>query len=295
MRLNGGLRAGPLDPVVAAKGQAKKAAGAEAQGDSSAGNPVAGPLADGQGEQAKPSSGSELKRNKDGWVRGDRNGDDMVSDIEKRLSEAVRPAKKEFSKLDKNKDDKLTGDELPDHLKDRDENGDGIVTRGEMRRKAREGISFQDLFKGFDQNGDGVLEAGEAKRFKRFRKMDADGDGKVSEAEFVAFREMRAAIRQFKDYDQDGDKVLTAGELPADQLAAADGDQDGKVTREEWLAFRQSPAPVQQELPAEPEAIPEEVAPPPAPVEAPAVEGGAESATTVPDANTTEEFGVPAF
>jgi Ca2+-binding EF-hand superfamily protein len=87
-------------------------------------------------------------------------------------------------------------------------------------------------------------EAMEAEVFKR---LDKDGDGKISEEEFdgQAMAEARREImleRMFDRLDGDGNGTLTREDMGAwvDQLAAMDADDDGTVTREEARAHRQA-------------------------------------------------------
>lgn len=67
------------------------------------------------------------------------------------------------------------------------------------------------------------------------RKMDANGDGQISQAECIACRET-----WFKEMDADKDGKLSADEINAGadkDFAAMDADKDGAVTVEEYIIF----------------------------------------------------------
>ena len=117
-------------------------------------------------------------------IRKDRNGDGVKSEIEKQLAKGVREARETMARQDKDGNGKLEGAELTDALKAADTNGDGIVTRRELRRFNNKDISREERFKGFDSNGDGVLSGNELGRKKWAKGLDKDGDGKVTLEEF---------------------------------------------------------------------------------------------------------------
>lgn len=88
-----------------------------------------------------------------------------------------------------------------------------------------------------------LASAGDAA--KKFQKMDANGDGKVSRVEHSG-----AAERMFAEMDADGDRILTASELEskqaakghdqsrhemsaAEKLSVIDENGDGRVTSAE--------------------------------------------------------------
>jgi Ca2+-binding EF-hand superfamily protein len=101
-----------------------------------------------------------------------------------------------------------------------DTNGDGPISKEEMT------AARQRLFKKLDRNGDGVVdnkeieaarktirnraEVAQARLANRWRGMDKDGDGKVSEEEFSSDMPL------FDLADRNGD-----GKLSADEIAAA--------------------------------------------------------------------------
>ncbi len=135
----------------------------------------------------------------------DSNGDGSVDRAE--AAKYPRLAGK-FDELDKNKDGKLSKEEMPRHG-DRKHGRDG---HGEGRREAMAKL---------DTDKDGRISraesaAGEGKLASRFDEMDANKDGFIDRAD----REIRA--KQHRD----------------EWFAKADTDKDGKLTRAELDAAR---------------------------------------------------------
>lgn len=105
------------------------------------------------------------------------------------------------------------------------------------------------MFKRMDANGDGSVSKAEFDEFntKRFKEMDADNDGKVTREEMDTRvnRAMRNGLKHFEERfsaaDLNHDDVLDRVEAQAmpvmevffDQV---DTNKDGKVTREEYFA-----------------------------------------------------------
>jgi Ca2+-binding EF-hand superfamily protein len=95
------------------------------------------------------------------------------------------------------------------------------------------------IMKRFDADGDGRITEAETKaaREARFEAADADGDGRVSEAEFLARgRNAERMGRAFGALDADDDGFVDAAEFAArgDRfIRRFDGDGDGAVTRAE--------------------------------------------------------------
>jgi len=135
----------------------------------------------------------------DGGQRGlsklDSNGDGVID-----RAEAAKAPKlaQNFDTLDKNKDGKLSRDELP--------------KRGDFRHDAHERMAK------LDSNKDGRISREEAKadpKFaERFDKMDINKDGYVDKADF------QARMKQSRD----------------EWFSAADTDKDGKLSKAEFDA-----------------------------------------------------------
>lgn len=108
-------------------------------------------------------------------------------------------------------------------------------------------VTPESRFKDADSNGDGVVSRQEATSLmigESFAMFDTDGDGFVSESEFVA---SGGTAENFKKINTSGSGKLTLEEavanptviermaLPFDE---ADVDGNGQVTYEEYLAYR---------------------------------------------------------
>jgi len=104
-------------------------------------------------------------------------------------------ARHSFTELDANGDGQITKDELTAHrierFKQADADGDGSLSREELSAKAsnRAERRISHMIERHDANGDGVLSMDEmSSRHKggMFERIDSDGNGTVSEAEFEA-------------------------------------------------------------------------------------------------------------
>ena len=101
-----------------------------------------------------------------------------------------------------------------------------------------------DVFERFDENGDGLLTEDELpeQAWLRLASVDSDGDGAVSVDELAAIQPTPSARDDFfARLDADGDGSLTQAEVPAclwERLASADTDGDGLVSSEELTTFR---------------------------------------------------------
>ncbi|GLS39273.1 hypothetical protein GCM10010869_48700 [Mesorhizobium tianshanense] len=122
----------------------------------------------------------------------------------------------------------ISGTDMPGKrmLQRVDVNGDGAISKDEMLA-ARE-----RLFTKLDRNGDGVIDekeiegardaimdradAAQARLGTRWRRMDGNGDGKVSEDEF------RNRMPLFDLADRNGDGALSADEIAAVRKLFAD-------------------------------------------------------------------------
>ncbi len=85
-----------------------------------------------------------------------------------------------------------------------DKNGDGVVTRDELRTH-KMGVFFQ-----LDRNNSGKLSREDLPRLTdaEFVSMDADGDGQISGYEFN-----QAKVIEFEALDLDGDGKITLKEF----------------------------------------------------------------------------------
>lgn len=124
-----------------------------------------------------------------------------------------------------------------------DANSDGVIDRNEASKSPRLAEKFDQL----DRNRDGRLSADERPQHKGARghrggpgggieKLDKDGDGRISRAEFDAGKAafaQRAAGKQGKAGD-----AAKRGPVAFD-FATADGNRDGYLTRSELRAYHE--------------------------------------------------------
>ncbi len=161
-----------------------------------------------------------------------------------------------FADLDKNKDKKLTRDEVPfaQMIDGMDENKDGYVDEAEFER-ARQRMSNRGpggpqmgerLGRFLDANGDKKVSREEfAKLVQVFDALDADRSGDLSPEEMNRFVQALGETQArdtggvdvdnlFANNDKNKDGKLTADEFPNQQLfKRLDVDKDGSVTRAE--------------------------------------------------------------
>ena len=166
-----------------------------------------------------------------------------------------------FSELDKNKDKKLSRDELPGRMGqafDRmDTNHDGFIDEEEwnaMRRNFGGGPgggpggprTGENLTRFLDANSDGNVSRDEfAKLVSLFDALDKDHNGQLSTEELNGFmRAVNEAQNQatggvevqnlFERYDKNKDGKITAEEMGNEKtFKALDLNKDGEVTRSE--------------------------------------------------------------
>jgi Ca2+-binding EF-hand superfamily protein len=111
----------------------------------------------------------------------------------------------------------------------------------------------QRWFDSFDQDKDGVLTPEEYKAVaeKQFRRVDANGDGAVDEAEYVYGvpegndDELARAKKRFSIMDKNGDGSATEEEFVGfgqQVIDLSDFDGDGKMTRDEFAASVSAPS-----------------------------------------------------
>lgn len=90
----------------------------------------------------------------------------------------------------------------------------------------RRGFMGWDRISQFDEDGDGAVSREELERgMDLFGRLDTNGDGVLTEADFEGRPRMRerSAMRMHRP--------------PGFFLFAADADRDGEITQEEWSAF----------------------------------------------------------
>lgn len=127
-------------------------------------------------------------------AKPDANGDGVITQ-----AEAAKFPKlgERFAQLDRNKDGKLSGDELPMHRKGArghdggmrklDTDHDGRISRAEMQAGQ---ATWAERFDRMDVNKDGYLDRADlqarmaARRAECFAKADTDKNGQLSRAEF---------------------------------------------------------------------------------------------------------------
>jgi hypothetical protein len=120
-----------------------------------------------------------------------------------------------FARWDKDGDGKVALGDLPErmrsHLAKADANGDGMITRDELKA------------------------AHQAMRAESQKKLDTNGDGVVSDEERAAAR-ARFRAEHFAEADKNHDGALSADEVPArrwEHIKVADANGDGKITAAE--------------------------------------------------------------
>ena len=124
--------------------------------------------------------------------------------------------------------------------------GTALPCRADMSSEDRAKRWFQER----DRDHAGYITADEVVSYelKRFKRMDATGEGKLSLAEFCSgvpsdqFEEVSRCRGLFLAIDSNGDGLLTPEELTSyyrDAIHKADQNGDGHVTLEEWLASKQ--------------------------------------------------------
>ena len=125
-------------------------------------------------------------------------------------------------------------------LKHFDRDGNGVVSRDEMRAGALERFEKIDTNKDGRITLDEIQAAGKEHAAHRFAKHDKNGDGKLSRDEVA-----RMPDQMFSRLDKNGDGFLTPdeiGNMPGMEERAekhfehADTNHDGAVSRDEALA-----------------------------------------------------------
>lgn len=156
-----------------------------------------------------------LRRAKMMVMRLDTTGNGYVTQ-----DEFMAATTKRFARLDRNGDGKLSPDELGKRFDKLDANHDGVVTRDEFLAAAT------TMYRQFDTQHNGRVTASEIAASPKaqeraahgadraIKRMDSNGDGVVSQDEFLA-----AAHKRFSRLDKNGDGSITADEMPAHRWA----------------------------------------------------------------------------
>jgi len=135
------------------------------------------------------------------------------------------------------------------HFDEIDANHDNQVTFEELRAFHQQHRGHHrghgNLIKRLDKDGDGKISLAEAQaapRFaQRFAQIDANSDGFVTRDELKAARQAQAQAR-FQKIDTDGDGKISLAEAQAnaprlaEHFAQVDANQDGFVTQDELRA-----------------------------------------------------------
>jgi len=158
-----------------------------------------------------------------------------------------------LERFDRDGDGRLAGDEIPAKgridLAKADRNGDGAVDLLEItlvltdRAPDRDGGMLARKLKQMDANQDGAIDKTEWQGPpERFDRIDADRDGRITEAEVKQAlgggdgRWMdKTADAAFRRFDADQDGRITAAEWKGrpESFQRLDANQDGAITREE--------------------------------------------------------------
>jgi Ca2+-binding EF-hand superfamily protein len=168
-----------------------------------------------------------------------------------------------FEKLDANRDEGLSRDEVRDHWMEKkfdraDADGNGTVTRQELlefkggwrHKKAK--IKSAKILEKLDADQDGRVsrpEAGGHWMAHKFERVDVDSDGFLTYEEILAFKSshkhkkgMKKAAKILSRLDADRDGVISGGEAKEHWLShkfeKVDVNSDGFITLEELREFK---------------------------------------------------------
>lgn len=163
--------------------------------------------------------------------------------------DVVAAAQARFAKLDKNGDGKLTPDELTApgmHAHARFASANAATSNPQWQQKRAE--MKQKYFDRIDTNHDGVITQAEyvAAATARFNKADTNGSGEITAQQIASSprmvkREQRFAAREVKHMDTNGDGVVSQDEYIAAakaRFAKLDKNGDGYIEADEVPAHR---------------------------------------------------------
>jgi len=218
-----------------------------------------------------------LRRTSDANGDGQLSREEFVAGLTEREPPPAQPAAEQpgrnfdpaalFARFDRNGDDKLKLEEVPEErrgffeplIQRADRDGDGALSLEEFTRAmprqqpgqpgqtppqsaAAPSAGGERLFVAIDLNGDGTLSAEEiAAAAESLKKLDANGDGAISREELrpaVAERPRapRTAAATIQQADRDGDAKLSKVEAPAplmENFERVDANGDGFVDEAE--------------------------------------------------------------
>lgn len=150
-----------------------------------------------------------LDRNHDGNLTGDRtyqrvkqydaNKDGKVTREEFLAGRARERAARRFRDLDRNSNGVLDGTEIKDKFRRYDTNADGVVDEAEYvtgRLADTDRLRDEMEFDRLDRSKDGFLTG--QRTYKKWKKFDTNGDGKISKEEFLVGRAEERALARLK-------------------------------------------------------------------------------------------------